>query len=71
MSTWPLEMPEDLRHGVRKFLRVVKDDGFVMYTLSNTFEGSLRRAHARLASDSCTNIVNATTATPVSTFNHR
>ncbi|HEX8011487.1 MAG TPA: geranylgeranyl reductase family protein [Casimicrobiaceae bacterium] len=48
VSTWTLETLPDPRRAVREFLRVIKDDGFVIYAFSGKPAGGLARLYARL-----------------------
>jgi len=48
VSTWTLETLADPRRAVREFLRVIKDDGFVIYAFSGKPAAGLERLYARL-----------------------
>jgi geranylgeranyl reductase family protein len=48
MSTWLLETLEDPRQAVRECLRVIKDDGFVIYMFSTRPESGVARLYGRL-----------------------
>lgn len=48
LSTWTLECLADPRRAVREFLRVIKDDGFVVYAFSSRPEAGLSRVYGRL-----------------------
>ncbi len=48
VSTWTLETLPDPRRAVREFLRVIKDDGFVIYAFSGRPAAGLARLYARL-----------------------
>lgn len=47
-STWLLETLPDPRQAVREFLRVVKDQGFVIFAFSSRPESGLERLYGRL-----------------------
>jgi ubiquinone/menaquinone biosynthesis C-methylase UbiE len=48
LSAWTLETLPDPRQAVREFLRVIKDDGYVIYTFSSRPAAGLDRAYAAL-----------------------
>ena len=48
VSTWTLETIADPRRAVREFLRVIKDDGFVIYAFSSRPAAGLERLYGRL-----------------------
>ncbi|MFQ5846526.1 MAG: geranylgeranyl reductase family protein [Candidatus Methylomirabilales bacterium] len=48
LSTWTLETLVDPRPAVREFLRVIKDDGFVIYAFSSRPEAGLKHLYGRL-----------------------
>ncbi len=48
VCTWCLETMANPRHAVREFLRVIKDDGFVIYAFSGRPAAGLARLYARL-----------------------
>ncbi|GMQ75198.1 MAG: hypothetical protein BMS9Abin01_0443 [Gammaproteobacteria bacterium] len=48
LSAWTLEALADPRRAVREFLRVIKDDGFVIYTFSSKPEAGLKHLYGRL-----------------------
>ena len=48
LSTWTLETLPDPRQAVREFLRLIKDDGYVIYTFSSRPAAGLDRAYASL-----------------------
>lgn len=48
VSTWTLETLPDPRRAVGEFLRVIKDDGWVIYAFSGKPAGGLERLYARL-----------------------
>jgi len=48
LSTWTLETLTDPRRAVREFLRVIKDDGLVIYAFSSRPEAGLSRVYGRL-----------------------
>lgn len=48
LSTWTLETLPDPRQAVRGFLRLIKDDGYVIYTFSSRPAAGLDRAYAAL-----------------------
>jgi ubiquinone/menaquinone biosynthesis C-methylase UbiE len=48
VSTWTLETLADPRRAVGEFLRVVKDDGYVIYAFSSRPESGLTRLYGRL-----------------------
>ena len=52
VSTWTLETLPDPRRAVREFLRVIKDDGFVIYAFSARPAAGLERLYARLIEQS-------------------
>lgn len=48
VSSWTLETLAEPARAVREFLRVIKDDGFVVYAFSSRAERGLARAYGRL-----------------------
>jgi len=48
LSTWTLETLPDPRRAVREFLRVIKDDGYVIYAFSGRPAAGMERFYARL-----------------------
>ncbi len=48
LSTWTLETLADPRLAVQEWLRLIKDEGFVIYAFSSRPEATLDRLYARL-----------------------
>lgn len=48
LCTWTLETLADPRQAVQELLRVIKDDGFVIYAFSSRPTGSVERPYGRL-----------------------
>ncbi|HWT79755.1 MAG TPA: class I SAM-dependent methyltransferase, partial [Candidatus Methylomirabilis sp.] len=48
LSTWTLETLADPRRAVQEFLRLITDDGFVIYAFSSRPEAGMDRLYARL-----------------------
>jgi len=58
VSTWALETIADPRQAVREFLRVIKDDGFVIYAFSGRPASGLERLYGRLIEEWTTGTLN-------------
>ena len=51
LCTWTLETLADPRQAVQDLLRVIADDGFVIYAFSSRPEGGVKRLYSRLLED--------------------